>query len=86
MEVSDPLPEFPHERVARPGDEGGRGLQLVARTTRRWGTRPGDVGKTVWFELAVPKVSVRPRLKRGAVPLLAGVRTGRPCRTAGSGP
>ncbi|MET8111904.1 ATP-binding protein [Streptomyces prasinus] len=55
VEVSDPLPEFPHERVARPGDEGGRGLQLVASTTRRWGTRPGDVGKTVWFELAVPK-------------------------------
>ncbi|MFC5956876.1 ATP-binding protein [Streptomyces pratens] len=55
VEVSDPLPELPHERVARPGDEGGRGLQLVARTTRRWGTRPGEVGKTVWFELAVPK-------------------------------
>ncbi|GAB2817048.1 ATP-binding protein [Streptomyces chlorus] len=55
VEVSDPLPELPHERVARPGDEGGRGLQLVARTTRRWGTRPGDVGKTVWFELTVPK-------------------------------
>ncbi|MFI8302181.1 ATP-binding protein [Streptomyces sp. NPDC085927] len=55
VEVSDPLPEFPHERVAQPGDEGGRGLQLVARTTRRWGIRPGDVGKTVWFELAVPK-------------------------------
>ncbi|CAM5589500.1 hypothetical protein SGRIM128S_06231 [Streptomyces griseomycini] len=27
VEVSDPLPEFPHERVARPDDEGGRGLQ-----------------------------------------------------------
>lgn len=55
VEVSDPLPEFPHERVPRPEDEGGRGLQLVARTTRRWGTRPGDAGKTVWFELTVPK-------------------------------
>ncbi|MEU6522708.1 ATP-binding protein [Streptomyces sp. NPDC046924] len=54
VEVSDPLPDFPHERVARAEDEGGRGLQLVASTTRRWGTRPGEVGKTVWFELAVP--------------------------------
>ncbi|WP_406729695.1 ATP-binding protein [Streptomyces sp. GD-15H] len=55
VEVSDPLPDLPHERVARPEDEGGRGLQLVACTARRWGTRPGDAGKTVWFELTVPK-------------------------------
>ncbi|MFD3733917.1 ATP-binding protein [Streptomyces sp. NPDC058632] len=55
VEVSDPLPDLPHERVTRPEDEGGRGLQLLARTARRWGTRPGDVGKTVWFELTVPK-------------------------------
>ncbi|MET7289663.1 ATP-binding protein [Streptomyces sp. NPDC005573] len=54
VEVSDPLPDPPRERVARPEDEGGRGLQLVAGSSRRWGTRPGDVGKTVWFELAVP--------------------------------
>ncbi|MGW0333848.1 ATP-binding protein [Streptomyces sp. NPDC003011] len=54
VEVSDPLPDPPRERVARPEDEGGRGLQLVARSSRRWGTRPGDAGKTVWFELAVP--------------------------------
>ncbi|WP_221499402.1 ATP-binding protein [Streptomyces griseomycini] len=55
VEVSDPLPEFPHERVARPDDEGGRGLQLLESTSRRWGTRPGGAGKTVWFELAVPR-------------------------------
>ncbi|MEU3143448.1 MULTISPECIES: ATP-binding protein [unclassified Streptomyces] len=55
VEVSDPLPGLPYERFARPEDEGGRGLQLLARTARRWGTRSGDVGKTVWFELAVPK-------------------------------
>ncbi|WAZ27188.1 ATP-binding protein [Streptomyces cinnabarinus] len=54
VEVSDPLPDFPRERVARPEDESGRGLQLVAHSSRRWGTRPGEVGKTVWFELAVP--------------------------------
>ncbi|WP_030859984.1 ATP-binding protein [Streptomyces sp. NRRL S-37] len=55
VEVSDPLPEPPHERTARPEDEGGRGLQLLASASRRWGTRPGAVGKTVWFELAVPR-------------------------------
>ncbi|MEU6574418.1 ATP-binding protein [Streptomyces sp. NPDC046805] len=54
VEVSDPLPDPPRERAARPDDESGRGLQLVASTSRRWGTRPGDTGKTVWFELAVP--------------------------------
>ncbi len=55
VEVSDPLPDPPRERVARPEDEDGRGLGLVASSARRWGTRPGDVGKTVWFELALPR-------------------------------
>ncbi|MFJ8788783.1 ATP-binding protein [Streptomyces sp. NPDC102462] len=54
VEVSDPLPDLPRERVPRPDDESGRGLQLVANSSRRWGTRPADSGKTVWFELAVP--------------------------------
>jgi len=54
VEVSDPLPDPPRERAALPDDETGRGLQLVANSSRRWGTRPGEQGKTVWFELAVP--------------------------------
>jgi anti-sigma regulatory factor (Ser/Thr protein kinase) len=54
VEVSDPRPELPHERAARPEDESGRGLQLVAYSSRAWGSRPGAAGKTVWFELAVP--------------------------------
>ena len=54
VEVSDPLPVPPRERAARPEDETGRGLQLVAGSSRRWGTRPGVSGKTVWFELSVP--------------------------------
>ena len=44
----------PASAIADPDDEGGRGLQLVARSSRRWGTRRGEAGKTVWFELAVP--------------------------------
>ncbi|WP_328669930.1 ATP-binding protein [Streptomyces sp. NBC_00322] len=51
VEVSDPLPDPPTERSALPDDEGGRGLQLVAGSARRWGTRRGRTGKTVWFEL-----------------------------------
>ncbi|MEU0025496.1 ATP-binding protein [Streptomyces sp. NPDC006335] len=54
VEVSDPLPDPPRERVADLDDESGRGLQLVAHAARRWGTRPGTTGKTVWFELSVP--------------------------------
>ena len=51
VEVSDPLPDPPRERVAGTDDESGRGLQLVACSARRWGTRRGRTGKTVWFEL-----------------------------------
>ncbi|WP_030176388.1 ATP-binding protein [Streptomyces sp. NRRL S-813] len=58
VEVSDPLPDPPRERPVRPEDESGRGLQLVASASRRWGTRPDDTGKTVWFELAVPAQAV----------------------------
>ncbi len=54
VEVSDPLPDPPRERTADPDDEGGRGLRLVACSARAWGTRLGDSGKTVWFELTVP--------------------------------
>ncbi len=53
VEVSDPLPDPPTKRPARPDDESGRGLQLVACSARRWGTRRGRSGKTVWFELAL---------------------------------
>ncbi|WP_046503901.1 ATP-binding protein [Streptomyces odonnellii] len=53
-EVSDPLPDPPTARPAGPDDEGGRGIQLVARSAQRWGTRRGKTGKTVWFELPLP--------------------------------
>ncbi|MEU5836496.1 SpoIIE family protein phosphatase [Streptomyces diacarni] len=51
VEVSDPMPEPPRERVVTEDQEGGRGIQLVAGEARRWGTRIGPEGKTVWFEL-----------------------------------
>lgn len=54
VEVSDPLPEPPRERTVTEEHEGGRGIQLVAGEARRWGTRHGPSGKTVWFELPLP--------------------------------
>lgn len=54
VEVSDPSPAPPRKRTAHSEDEDGRGLQLVAHSSRRWGTRPANSGKTVWFELALP--------------------------------
>jgi hypothetical protein len=54
VEVSDPLPDPPLERLVDTTDEGGRGLQLVAHSSRRWGTRHTPNGKVVWFELALP--------------------------------
>jgi hypothetical protein len=54
VEVSDPLPTPSPTRTAVPDEESGRGMQLVARAARCWGTRLGPLGKTVWFELALP--------------------------------
>ncbi|KAK1177771.1 SpoIIE family protein phosphatase [Streptomyces sp. NBS 14/10] len=53
-EVSDGSHTAPHLRRARVFDEGGRGLLLVAQLARRWGTRHGPTGKTIWAEQALP--------------------------------
>ncbi|WP_282695621.1 ATP-binding protein [Streptomyces sp. CC208A] len=39
-------------RQARPSDEGGRGLDLVAAVSRNWGCERRHWGKRVWAELA----------------------------------
>ncbi|WP_049579207.1 SpoIIE family protein phosphatase [Streptomyces sp. SBT349] len=49
-EVSDPSETQPHLRRARPTDEGGRGLFLVAQLAHRWGSRYTVSGKTIWTE------------------------------------
>ncbi|RKN12568.1 SpoIIE family protein phosphatase [Streptomyces radicis] len=49
-EVSDPSETQPHLRRARPTDEGGRGLFLVAQVAHRWGSRYTVSGKTIWTE------------------------------------
>ncbi|WP_446697137.1 SpoIIE family protein phosphatase [Streptomyces cinereospinus] len=53
-EVTDPSNTQPRLRRAAPGDEGGRGLFLVAQLSKRWGSRYGQLGKTIWAELEVP--------------------------------
>lgn len=51
IEVHDPDVRLPRIRQAAETDEGGRGLYLVDALSARWGARPTDAGKFVWFEL-----------------------------------
>jgi len=39
--------------MASENDEGGRGLYLVDQLAERWGSRPTDGGKAVWFEMPI---------------------------------
>ncbi|KUL35507.1 histidine kinase [Streptomyces regalis] len=50
-EVSDGSGTSPRLRRAKPTDEGGRGLFLVAQFTEHWGTRHTPTGKVIWAEL-----------------------------------
>ncbi|MFF8191339.1 SpoIIE family protein phosphatase [Streptomyces bobili] len=53
-EVSDGSAATPRIRRATDADEGGRGLQLVAALSQRWGTRYTPDGKCIWTEQALP--------------------------------
>jgi hypothetical protein len=52
-EVSDGSNTAPHLRRAQAFDEDGRGLFIVAQLAKRWGTKQGSHGKTIWAELAL---------------------------------
>ncbi|RZS91042.1 serine phosphatase RsbU (regulator of sigma subunit) [Motilibacter rhizosphaerae] len=52
IEVEDGSGHLPMRRYAAEQDEGGRGLELIALLTERWGWRPTDGGKVVWAELS----------------------------------
>ncbi|MGW0950318.1 SpoIIE family protein phosphatase [Streptomyces sp. NPDC002623] len=56
-EVSDGSLTTPRIRRALDTDEGGRGLQLVAALSQRWGTRYTPTGKCIWTEQALPFVA-----------------------------
>ena len=49
-EVYDGSLTTPRIRRAADTDEGGRGLQLVAALSRRWGARYTADGKCIWTE------------------------------------
>ncbi|MGC0405228.1 serine phosphatase RsbU (regulator of sigma subunit)/PAS domain-containing protein/anti-sigma regulatory factor (Ser/Thr protein kinase) [Streptomyces sp. SAI-126] len=52
-EVTDASNTQPRLIRARAGDEGGRGLFLVAQLARRWGSRYHRTGKTIWAEQTI---------------------------------
>ena len=48
---------------------GGRGLRIVEKLSRRWGTSTGDEGTTVWAE--VPVRAATTEMSTGGVPVVA---------------
>ncbi|MFG2550122.1 SpoIIE family protein phosphatase [Streptomyces sp. NPDC048581] len=54
-EVDDDDHELPNLLNAGPEDEAGRGLRVVSTLAREWGTSRTSAGKTVWFELTLPR-------------------------------
>lgn len=54
-EVEDDDHELPTLLNAGPADEFGRGLRLVSTLAREWGASRTSTGKTVWFELTLPR-------------------------------
>ncbi|WP_405905842.1 MULTISPECIES: SpoIIE family protein phosphatase [unclassified Streptomyces] len=59
-EVDDDDHTLPTLLSAGPEDEFGRGLRVVSRLAREWGTSRTSAGKTVWFELTLPRRSSGP--------------------------
>ncbi|MGK5533768.1 SpoIIE family protein phosphatase, partial [Streptomyces sp. URMC 129] len=66
-EVSDGSLTTPHIRHPSVTDEGGRGLQLIAAMTTRWGTRYTDTGKCIWTEQTIPGPLRPPSVRGGSV-------------------
>ncbi|MGX5211549.1 SpoIIE family protein phosphatase [Streptomyces violaceus] len=54
-EVDDDDHELPTLLSSGSLDEGGRGLRVVSTLSREWGASRTKAGKTVWFELTLPR-------------------------------
>ncbi|MGV9250031.1 SpoIIE family protein phosphatase [Streptomyces sp. NPDC003697] len=54
-EVDDDGHDLPTLLSAGPGDESGRGLRVVSTLAREWGASRTATGKSVWFELTLPR-------------------------------
>jgi anti-sigma regulatory factor (Ser/Thr protein kinase) len=50
-------PTLPEMGELSQSTTGGRGLRIVARLSRHWGTRCDDEGTTVWAEIPAPQMS-----------------------------
>lgn len=50
-EIEDANPVGPLRRHVEEHDEEGRGLHMLNRLARRWGSERTNAGKVVWFEL-----------------------------------
>jgi len=57
VEVFDYDLRLPRIRMASENDEGGRGLYLVDQLADRWGSRPTEEGKAVWFQMPIRAAS-----------------------------
>jgi anti-sigma regulatory factor (Ser/Thr protein kinase) len=55
LEVDDGATVLPRKLRPTPDDEHGRGLQLAAMLSDRWGTRPLRDGKSVWCLLSLSR-------------------------------
>lgn len=55
VEVFDTDLRLPRIRAAGENDEGGRGLYLVDQLADKWGSRPTEDGKAVWFEMPLKR-------------------------------
>lgn len=55
--ATDTAPGVPVRRRAAPSAGSGRGLNIIAALSDRWGVTPRELGKTVWVQLAVPQGS-----------------------------
>jgi anti-sigma regulatory factor (Ser/Thr protein kinase) len=50
-------PTLPEVGELSQSTTGGRGLRIVARLSKHWGSRCDDEGTTVWAEIAAPEMS-----------------------------
>jgi anti-sigma regulatory factor (Ser/Thr protein kinase) len=58
-EVDDDDHTLPTLLSAGPVDDAGRGLRVVSTLAREWGASRTNAGKTVWFELTLPRAPRR---------------------------
>ena len=58
----------PELREPTPGATGGRGLRIVEKLSRGWGTSHGDVGTTVWAQVPISRGP--PQLASAGVPVV----------------